>query len=106
MSDGKQQLQTAINQESLMINVAEDIANACKKAEIHPDLVRVLIRMHSTQHDLDKELKAQRKANLEMANVIDMIANSAVASKIIHEALADKTGLDIGSLFQPEENKE
>lgn len=99
---GSQQLQDIINQQSLMQNTSEDIMKACKKAEIHPELAKVLMQLHTTQYDLDKELKAQRKVQMAMAKVIDQLANNSIATKMIMDNLAERTGLDITTLFAPE----
>jgi hypothetical protein len=96
-------LQTAINQLSLVMNVAEDIAKACKKAEIHPDLARVLMKMHTTQMEMEKELNETRKTMMLMAQTLNTSAGIQASTMFAIEAFAKRQGITPEELFKPDD---
>lgn len=95
-------IQTAINQTSLTLNVAEDVAKALKAAELHPVFAQVFMRMHHTQIEQDKEIKALRSSMLQLATVIAKGADVSAAALVAMDALAQRLGIDAQSLFGPE----
>jgi hypothetical protein len=71
----RDEIQTVINQASLMMNTHEDIVRAVKIAEVHPTLAEVLIRLHATQEDMDRRMRATDRALVQVAQYIEQNAN-------------------------------
>jgi len=94
-------LQNAINISSLTMNVAEDVARACKIAEIHPSLATVLMRMHTMQIEQEREIKKMQSGMVQLAMTVDRGATISAASLGAIDALANKLGLDKSALFSP-----
>lgn len=95
-------IQTAINQASLTMNVAEDVAKALKAAEIHPLLAQVIMKMHHTQIEQDREIRELRTSMLQIATVAARGADVTAAIMTGVDALATRLGYDPKSLFAPE----
>jgi len=98
-------LQNTINQMSLVGNVSEDIAKACRKAEIHPDLAKVLMRMHMSQSDLDKRCNELLKHQIEQAKVLDRMADSFGITMTNMQHLYDKMGIETQQVFKPDDEE-
>lgn len=95
-------IQTAINQSSLTLNVAEDVAKALKAAELHPAFAQVFMRMHHTQVEQDREIKELRTSMLQIASVAARGADVTAAIMTGVDALATRLGYDPKALFAPE----
>lgn len=102
----KQHLQDTINQMSLVMNVSEDIAKACKKAEIHPDLAKVLMRLHTAQMEMEKEINALRQTMLTMSHTLAASADLHVEHMRVVEAMARRSGFSPEELFHAEKDTE
>lgn len=100
------QLQTTINRMSLVMNVAEDIARACKKAEIHPELAAVLMKMHTAQQEMEKEINEMRKLLFNCAKMIDRSADLHVETSAMVEAMTKRLGFSPEELFTTEKGTE
>lgn len=89
--------QQTVNQLSLVMTISEDIVKACRKADMPPEMVEVLMRMHEQQREIEKAVNNLRTSMVEMAKVLDQSANLQVNTMAIIEALTKKSG------FSPEE---
>jgi len=93
-------LQTAINRASLMMQVDNDVAKAVQIAEIHPALAMVIMTMHHQQHAMNEEINALRKNMMQLAQVIDL---SAMGSLKMMDMLNDINARIGGENINPEE---
>lgn len=98
---GSDAIQTAINQASLMINVDTDVAKALKQAETHPALATVLMRMHHTQKQLSDDLRETRKSMMEIAKVVERLADTSTNAFAAIEIIGKATGKTPQELFGP-----
>lgn len=101
----RDEIQTAINQASLMMNVDADVSRALKKAEIHPDLAKIIMRMHHTQVELDRRVKEVAAGQLEMARVISKLVDNSAINSMAIERIGQATGKTPEQLFGPEEEE-
>lgn len=76
---------------------------ACRKAEIHPLLAEVLVKMHTSQKDIDEEIKTMRSNMLAMAKVMEQTAGISAAMYASMTAIAEKNGIDFAQMFQTEQ---
>lgn len=63
-------MQSTINQLSLVMVISEDIVKACKKAGLHPDFVKVMLRMHEQQRQIEKTINELRSQQLDIAKTL------------------------------------
>lgn len=96
-------LQHKINQLSLVMTISEDIVKACKKADLPPAMVEVLLRLHDQQKQLEKALNEMRTTQLQMATIIERQASMAgVFSKALGD-LASAVGYDPNEVVKSED---
>lgn len=65
-----EKMQTAINQLSLVMIISEDIVKACKRANLHPDFLKVMLQMHEQQRQIEKTVNELRSQQLEIAKTL------------------------------------
>lgn len=95
-------LQTAINQASLTLMVGEDVFKALKNAQVHPDLAKVIMNMHHSLRDQEREIKELRTSLVQVASLADRGASVTAAIMIGVDALANRLGYNPQDLFAPE----
>lgn len=95
------EIRNRINQLTLVMNVEADVQRACVQAEIHPALAEVLMKMHASQIDMEKEIRTLRQTMVSIAQVIDMTSDNAVNVRNALVNLANNTGMSLGDLFAP-----
>lgn len=95
-------LQTAINQASLTLMVGEDVYKALKSAQVHPDLAKVIMNMHHSLRDQEREIKELRSSMLQIATVAARGADVTAAIMTGVDALATRLGYNPQDLFAPE----
>lgn len=93
-------LQETLNQMSLIMTTSEEIMKAVKKADLHPAIAEVLIKMHTQQKDLAENIKEIRSNQLALAKVIERTADVAAQQMLTTVALAERQGIDPKTLFQ------
>lgn len=97
-------IQTAINQASLRMNVAEDIAKACKAAEIHPLLAQVLMNMHTTQVQQEEDIKQLRTLLFELGQVSATGADLTASTYTALHKMMERLNMNAEEFFKPEES--
>lgn len=95
-------LQTAINQASLTMMVGEDVYKALKTSATHPDLAKVIMNMHHSLREQEREIKELRTSILQIAAVASRGADVTAAIMTGVDALATRLGLNPQDLFAPE----
>ena len=95
-------IQNAINVSSLMMNVEADVAKALQKSETHPELAKIIMRLHHAQHELDKRVKDLQKENIQAAQIINMMATQFGHIELQITNLAQETGSNLGVVFGTE----
>lgn len=100
------EIQQAINRASLTMNVGEDVAKACKAAEVHPLLATVLMRIHTAQVELDKEVRDLRTSMLKLAQTVAMGADVTAATQFAISQLGARVGVELQSLFTPDDGEQ
>lgn len=99
-------IQTAINQASLTLNVSEDVAKALKQAELHPAFAQVIMRIHHTQMEMDREIRQMRTDLLSIAQTMSRSADISAAALMGMDAIANRLGVTPAQLFTPEQSDE
>lgn len=87
---------------SVMGTVREDVTKAIMKAEVHPSLAEVLLKLHDTQFNLDKALQELQRGQLEQAKLLDRIASTLGFAMVSVEEIAKQSGIKMERLFGPE----
>ena len=101
--NGAEAIQRAINQASLTMNVAEDMAKALLHAGVHPELATVLMRMHHSVEQIAKELTEHRTNMLKIAQTLAMGADVGVATHHALNALCARLNISSEELFGPQD---
>lgn len=102
----RDEIQTAINQASLSMNVSEDVAKALKLAGLHPAFATVIMRMHEAQMQAERDMRDMRNNMLKLAQVVGRGADVSVATQAAIEQMAKRMGIEAASLFQPESEED
>ena len=95
-------IQTAINQASLTLDVGEDVFKALKASETHPALAKLIMNMHHSLRQQEREIFDLRSSMLQIAAVAARGADMTAAIMTGVDQLATRLGYDPSSLFAPE----
>ncbi len=85
--------QTIINQLSLVLTIDQDLARACKKADLHPALTEELLKLHSSLKEMEKVINDQNKSMFVIAKTIDALVDG-YSTLQTHVIEATKHGFD------------
>lgn len=99
------EIQTTINQMSLVMTIPEDLVKACKENDLSPKFVENILRLHNQQVEIEKALNELRSTMLNMAHVVNMQADySQIMTKNL-DNLHKHVGYDPEELISTEEIK-
>lgn len=96
-------MQATINRLSLVMTIPEDIVKVLRKADFPPNVVEIFLRLHHQQVEIEKAINGIRENNLQMATIINQLADNALSQKALADALSKKVGFDPNEIVNAED---
>jgi len=93
-------LSQVINRASLLMPSQEDWHKAIRAAEVHPALAEMLMRMHHTLTQLDKDVATMRNTMLTIVRVVDTAAGAVQYNQLSVSAIMEKMGVTMDDLMK------
>lgn len=82
---------------SVIMQYSEDIVKACEKAELHPAVIEVLLKLHEENRLLQEELRTQRTNILEIAKVMEQMTDNVVSiGQFVQSKFSERNQHQIG----------
>ena len=100
----KSALQHEINVASVLGTIREDVFKGLQKAEVHPELARIIMRMHDTHKQLDNRLMEITRAQVDIAKLLERLVSNSVAMQEAFAHLTNAGKSQFDALYQPGED--